>query len=129
MSSFDAAPAKVCTAWRVEKSCCKTILGVRVCACFTMTCVKPSARVAGLAAPLAGNAGGCAAGNRVYRWPCVITAYTPGKVSGTCNAGLWFRDVPTARLFVLDEPVFVRGCVGMQWRLFSASNAPLRISR
>ena len=71
LSSFDAAPAKVCTAWRVTKSCCRTILGVRVCACFTVTCVKPSARVAGLAAP-APAAGLCVCTVGARSFPCTL---------------------------------------------------------
>ena len=69
--SFDAAPAKVCTAWRVEKSCCKTILGVRVCACFKLTCVKPSAKIAGLAAPAPG-AGLCVCTVGAKSFPCAL---------------------------------------------------------
>lgn len=81
------------------------------------------------AAPLAGNRGGCAEGNKWRMIPCVVSDFRPGFVSGTCAAGLWFKDAPTRRTFRLDQPVRVQGCEYMNWQLASAPGWPLRITR
>ena len=81
------------------------------------------------AVPVGGNAGGCAAGNKINRWPCVVTDFTPGRVSGTCDLGFWFRDVATMRTFRLDQPVNLSGCLGMGDRITSVPGTPVRIGR
>jgi hypothetical protein len=77
------------------------------------------------AAPLAGNQGGCGKGNQWYRVPCTVTDAGVGFVSGTCDYGLWFKDVPTRRTFWPDELVTVRACEFMGGELA----APISISR
>ena len=63
--------------------------------------------------------------------PCTVTAFTPGYVSGTCDGGLTFSRVRTARTFRDQQSVTVQGCIGGAngWTLTSAPGWPLRISR
>lgn len=81
------------------------------------------------AAPLDGNRGGCAEANRWRMIPCTVTDFRPGRVSGTCAGGLWFKDAPTRRVFRLEQAITVQGCEYMNWQLASAPGWPLRISR
>jgi hypothetical protein len=81
------------------------------------------------AEPIAGNRGGCAEGNKWRRLACTITDFRPGYVSGTCTAGLWFRDVRTARTWVIDTPVTVRGCQYANDEIASAPDWTIRISK
>ena len=135
----DAAPARP-AGWT-----CSTDSG-QACACrivFERVGVKwqrailcsplSQSRIDGLAAPApapaAGNLGGCALSNRVRRLTCNVTDFLPGRVSGTCVAGMHFDDVPTVRTFHPGQIVYVQACVGMDGELFSAANWPLRISR
>ncbi len=78
-----------------------------------------------IAAPTAGNKGGCGKDNRnmVYNVACTVTDSGPGFVSGTCAYGYWFSRVSTARIFRLDQRVTVRGCEGLGGELY----APIRI--
>lgn len=36
----------VCTKWAVSKSCCRTVLGVRLCSCWTWRCASSGWRSA-----------------------------------------------------------------------------------
>jgi hypothetical protein len=81
------------------------------------------------AAPLAGNRGGCAPGNKWPRVACIVTNFRTGFVSGTCEFGLWFRSAPTRRTFRLGQAITVWGCEGPGYELFSAPGYPLRIAR
>lgn len=67
------------------------------------------------AAPVAGNKGGCGHGNRnmVYGVACTVTDAGTGFVSGTCEYGLWFSRVATARTFRPEQAVSVNGCEGL----------------
>ena len=86
-----------------------------------------SVSAAAYAAPAAGNGGGCGHGNRnmVYGVACTVTDAGTGFVSGTCEYGLWFSRVATARTFRPEQAVSVNGCEGLGGELY----APIRISR
>lgn len=73
--------------------------------------------------------GGCALGNQWRGLACVITAYTPGYVSGTCDGGLWFDRERTARTWRLEQPVSVTGCQYEDWRISGAPGFKFHISR
>ena len=123
-----AAPAaKICTAWRVTSSCCKTVLGIKICSCFKFACVKASAKTAGLAAPAEGNKGSCGYRNSNMRYglTCNVSDAGPGFVSGKCAYGYWFSRVSTARTFRIGEIVTVNGCEGLKKQIY----APIRISK
>ena len=77
----------------------------------------------------AGNRGGCAEGNRMRGLACVVSDFTPGYVSGTCDGGYWFKNARTARTFTLEQPVTVQGCIMAGSQLASAPGWPLRISK
>lgn len=77
------------------------------------------------ATPMAGNRGGCGRGNMWYGLACTVTDAGAGFVSGTCEFGLWFSRVSTARTFRLQQAVTVNGCEGLGSELY----APIRISR
>ena len=81
------------------------------------------------AATLAGNGGGCAAGNRWRGLACTVSDSGNGWVSGVCDFGLSFGPTNSARTFVPGKPIIVQGCEGMDGELFSARGWPLRISR
>lgn len=96
----------------------------------TATPPPPSAvTLSAFGASSAGNRGGCAEGNKMRGLACVVTAFEPGYVSGTCDGGFWFSKVRTARTFRLDATVTVQGCIMADDRLTSAPGWPLRISR
>lgn len=97
---------------------------------LTLTCSKPTAvTLSSFSVSSAGNRGGCAEGNKWRGLGCTISDFSPGLVSGTCEGGLWFQDIPTRRTFRIDQFVTVQGCEGEGWQLFSAPSWPFRISR
>jgi len=81
------------------------------------------------AATLAGSRGGCAEIDKWQLLPCVVTDFRPGYVSGTCAAGLWFRNERTARTWRLETPVTVRGCADPSGRVTSAPGWTFRMSK
>ena len=96
---------------------------------LSLSCQPTAIRLSSFMATSAGNAGGCAEGNKWRGLACVISAYRPGYVSGTCDGGLWFADVRTARVWRQDTPVTVQGCEYERLQLDSAPGFPLRISK
>lgn len=97
---------------------------------LTLTCSRPTAvSLRTFTATSAGNRGGCAPANQWPRLSCVVSDFRPGFVSGTCEAGLWFRNAPTRRSFRLAQAITVWGCEGLDYELFSAPGYPLRIAR
>lgn len=120
------AYAWTCTRYRIT-------LGVRYCTAYLFRCTSyyaPQAgKVAGLAAPAAGNRGGCAEGNKIWGLACAVTDFRPGYVAGVCDGGFWFSEVRTARTFRLDQAVTVQGCIMLADRLEGVAGWPLRISR
>jgi hypothetical protein len=81
------------------------------------------------AADSSGNRGGCAEGNKWRGLSCVITDFTPGYVSGTCDGGLWFADERTARTWRIEMPVTAQGCEYEDWRISGAPGWPFRLSK
>jgi hypothetical protein len=81
------------------------------------------------AADSSGNRGGCAPGNQWRGLACVITDFTPGYVSGTCDGGLWFADERTTRIWTLDTPATAWGCEYEDWRISGAPGWPFRLSK
>lgn len=97
---------------------------------LTLTCAQPNAvTLRTFTATSGGNGGGCAAGNQWRGLACTVTDARPGYVSGTCQWGLWFANVRTARTFVIGQSVTVQGCEYLRGRLGGATNWPLRISK
>jgi hypothetical protein len=130
LQSFGATPAKLCRAWASTCTASRTILGVRVCTAWRFACTSkaPGAgKLSGLAAPIAGNRGGCGIRNRNMRYgiTCNVSDAGPGFVSGACEDGYWFSRVRTRRSFTVEEIVTVDGCEGLNQELY----APIRISK
>jgi hypothetical protein len=100
---------------------------------LTLNCTPTAIKLNGLQAfsgfvlrlPELGNKGGCGRGNMRSGVACTVTDAGAGFVSGTCQNGLWFSRVSTARTFCLDQAVKVNGCEGLGGELY----APIRISR
>jgi len=121
-----AAPSQpdLCTKWVITPPCCRTILGVRICSCFSWRCAAPTAgRVDGLASPLPGNKGGCGRNNWWTGLSCTVTDAGNGFVSAHCEHGLWFSRQNTARSFRLQQNIRVAGCENEGGEL-----APVRIA-
>jgi hypothetical protein len=122
-----AAPAKLCTAWRKGCTASRTFLGLRYCVAWRLTCISntpASGKSAGLAAPLAGNRGGCGRHNMTTA-TCNVSDAGNGFVSGDCEYGYWFSRVATARTFRVGQIVIAYGCEGLNQELY----APIRISK
>jgi hypothetical protein len=133
----DAAPnsgdesARICRAYAWTCTQYRSVLGVRYCTAWQFRCTGYYAqgKIAGLAAPVRGNGGGCAEGNKWRGLSCVITAYRPGFVSGTCDGGLWFADERTARYWTLNQAATAQGCEYEDWRISGAPGWKFRLSR
>jgi hypothetical protein len=125
-----AAPARLCTAWRTTCTASRTIFGVRICYAWRTTCVSaaPTGKIAGLAAPRAGNRGGCSVRSQRAGLHCTVQDAGVGWVSGTCVYGEYFL-AQTARTFAPGESVTVSGCSDDHNTLFSAPGYRLRISK
>lgn len=100
---------------------------------LTLSSCRPTAiKLSGLQAssgfslrlPELGNQGGCGRGNMRSGVACTVTDAGAGFVSGTCQNGLWFSRVSTARTFCLEKGGKVNGCEGLGGELY----APIRIS-
>ena len=89
----------------------------------------PTGLAAFSAIPVVGNGSGCALSNRIYGLECNVSDFVSGRVSVKCVAGMHLDEDPTARIFVTGETVYVRACVGMNGKLFSAWNFKVRISK
>jgi hypothetical protein len=100
---------------------------------LTLNCTPTAVKLSGLQAssgfalrlPDLGNKAGCGRANMRYGVACTVTDAGNGFVSGTCQNGLYFSRVSTARTFRLGQAVKVRGCEGLGGELY----APIRISR
>jgi hypothetical protein len=127
----DAESARICRAYAWTCTQYRSVLGVRYCTAWQFRCTGYYAqgKVAGLAAPIRGNGGGCALGNQWTRLDCTVTYFTPGYVSGECVGGFWFRRERTSKTWVLDQLARVTACEVKDDQLTGVPGFRFRISR
>jgi hypothetical protein len=125
-----ATSPELCSAWRKTCISPRTILGVRFCTSWRLTCIgqAPTGKIAGLAAPMAGNRGGCSASSQRANLVCTVQDAGVGWVAGTCVYGEYFL-AQTARTFAPGDSVTVSGCIDNHGTLFSAPGYALRIRK
>jgi hypothetical protein len=125
-------PARICRAYAWTCSSYRSAFGVRYCTAWQFRCTgyyADAGKIAGLAAPVTGNGGGCAEGNKWTRLDCIITYYTPGFVSGECDGGLWFRRERTSRTWVLDQLARATACEVQNDQLTGVPGWKFKLSR